>query len=68
MRAWKRQEIDRSVHVISVPCDPGRDRALELDELGRLWAAASTEPHYVSMYLLLALGTGARPGALLELT
>ena len=38
MRAWKRQEIDRPVHVIDVPRGPGRDRVLEIDELGRLWA------------------------------
>ena len=67
MRAWKRQEIDRPVHVIAVRGGPGRDRVLEIEELARLWAAAATEPHYVSMYLLLALGTGARHGALLEL-
>jgi integrase len=68
MRAWKRQEIDRPVHVIDVPRGPGRDRVLELDELGRLWAAAATEPHYVSMFLLLSLGTGARPGTVLDVT
>jgi integrase len=68
MRAWKRQEIDRPVHVITVQPDPGRDRVLEVEELGRLWAAAATEPHYASMFLLLALGTGSRPGALLDLT
>ena len=67
MRAWKRQEIDRPVHVIAVRGGPGRDRVLEIEELARLWSAAAHEPHYVSMYLLLALGTGGRHGALLEL-
>jgi integrase len=67
-RACKRQEIDRLVHVIDVPHGPGRDRVLDTAELGRLWALAAAEPHYVSMFLLLALGTGARPGTVLDLT
>ena len=41
---------------------------LEIEELARLWSAAAHEPHYVSMFLLLALGTGARPGTILDLT
>lgn len=68
MRAWKRQEIDRPIHIMDVPRGPGRDRVLELDELARLWACAATEPHYVSMFLLLAIGTAARPGTVLDLT
>lgn len=68
MRAWKRQEIDRPVHVIAVRGGPGRDGVLEIEELGRMWAVAAHEPHYVSMFLLLALGTGARPGTILDLT
>lgn len=68
MRAWKRQEIDRPVHVIDVRRGPGRDRVLEIAELAAMWSAAADEPHYVSMFLLLALGTGARPGTVLDLT
>jgi integrase len=68
MRAWKRQEIDRPVHITDVQRDPGRDRVLDLSELGGLLAAAADEPPYVTMFLLLSLATGARPGTVLELT
>ena len=56
------------MHVIDVPRGPGRDRVLEIEELARMWALAAAEPHYLSMFLLLALGTGARPGTVLDLT
>ena len=41
-------------------------RALSVDELAQLWLAAQRLEHW-RRYLWLAIGTGARPGALLDL-
>jgi len=64
--AWRRELVDRVPPAVTVPEDPPRERVLSVDELAALWDAAAY-PHQ-RMFLLLLVGTAARPGAVLDLT
>jgi len=64
--AWKNGELDRPVPFASLPEGPNRERALSVAEFARLWDAEMAE--HVRMFLVLLLGTAARPEAVLELT
>jgi integrase len=64
--AWRNGELDRPIPFASLPDGPNRERALSVEELGRLWDTAMSE--HVRMFLVLLLGTAGRPEAVLELT
>ena len=64
--ALKRRHIERSPHVERPPKPAPRDRHVTRDEAKRLIDAA-TAPH-VRLAIVLLLGTGARVGAVLDLT
>jgi len=64
--AWKREMIDHVPPQVSVPDSEPRERVLSIAELSALWQAADA-PHK-RMFLLMALGTAGRPGAVLSLT
>ncbi len=67
--AWENRELDRQ---ISFNHDPGRqgshgrERVLSIPEMTRLWETEM--PDYVKVFIALAIDTGARPEAILELT
>ena len=63
--AWKRQEISSSPHILTVPENRPSMTRLELDEIVELFDAI--EQHHLFMFVMLALNTLSRPGALLEL-
>jgi integrase len=64
--AWKNGELDRQIPFLSLPEGQGRDRVLSIDELARLWS--QDMPDHLRMFLILLIGTAARPQAVLELT
>lgn len=64
--AYRRQEITAPPHIIAVREKRPPMRRLSIDEVRRLIGAIDT-PH-VKMFVMLALNTLSRPGALLELT
>jgi len=64
--AWKNGELDRPMPFLTVPDGPARERIMDVAELAALWDAAEL-PH-LSMFILLLLGTAARPSTVLELT
>jgi len=64
--AFEREELSRPIPFIALPEGDGRDRVLTVAELARLWDADM--PDHVRVFLALLIGTGARPGAVLELT
>jgi len=61
----KRGELAAPVPFVELPEGAGRDRVLTVDKLARLHEAAV--PH-LRDFILLSIGTCARPGAVLELT
>jgi integrase len=64
--AWKNQELATPPPFIFAPkAAPARERVATVAELAKLWDAA--EDDYLRMWLILALATGARRGAILEL-
>ena len=64
--AWESGELDRPVPFGPLPPEgPGRERVLSVEELARLWDAEM--PEHVRMFLIVLLGTAARPEAALEL-
>ena len=63
--AWKEGQIDRPLPFICLAEGTGRERVLSIGELARLWSADM--PDHVRVFLALAIGTAARPQALLEL-
>lgn len=63
--AWKRGLIPSVPYVRSLPLPPSRDRTLSADECRRLLAAC-VEPH-LYRFIMLALHTLQRPGAILDL-
>lgn len=67
-RAYKRQELAAlpAQAPYKAP-ERHREKVLSLPELRALWAAAAPVEHW-RRYLWLALGTGARPEAILQLT
>jgi len=64
--AWKNRELDRQVSFITIPDGNGRETVMSIPELTRLWR--SEMPDHVRVFIALAIGTGARPEAILELT
>ncbi len=64
--AWNNQEIDRPMPFLRLPEGPGRERVLSVEELAMLWDTPM--PEHLRMFLALAIGTAARPEAILQLT
>ncbi len=64
--AWNNGELERPIPFLTLPDAPARERVLTPAELAALWDAA--RPAHLRMFILLLLGTGARPAAVLELT
>jgi integrase len=64
--AWNNGELERPVPFLKLPEGPGRERVLTIQELSQLWDAAM--PAHVRVFLAFAIGTAARPEALLQLT
>ena len=64
--AWKNGELDRPVPFGTLPEGQPRERVLSIEELAALWDA--TEPPHLQMFVMLLLGTAARPEAILQLT
>ena len=64
--AWKNGELERPIPFLSFQDHAVRERALEIEELAALWDA--TENDHLRMFLVLMVGTVARPKAVLELT
>jgi integrase len=64
--AWNNGELERPVPFLKVAEGQGRERVLSVEELARLWSADM--PDHVRAFLALAIGTAARPEAILQLT
>jgi hypothetical protein len=64
--AWKRGDIAAAPPFLSIADGPPRERVLSIAELAALWDAAETD--YMRAFLLLLIGTAARPKPVLELT
>jgi len=64
--AWKNDELDRPLPFISLPDGEPRERVLTVKEMAALWDAC--EPPHLQAFLVVLLGTLARPEAALELT
>ncbi len=64
--AWKNGELDRPVPFGTLPEGQPRERVLSVEEIAALWDA--TEPPHLQTFLMLLLGTAARPEAILQLT
>lgn len=65
-RARKHGWLKQTPHVPSLPASPPRERYLTREEAARLLRACKT-PH-MRLFVRLGLYTGARPGAILDLT
>ena len=67
-RAYREGEITAAPKVLvgEAPEGEARERILSMREAATLLSAAKT-PHF-AIFLLLAFGTAARPGAILELS
>ena len=63
--AWKEGEIDKPLPFIILGDGVGRERVLSIGELANMWSAEM--PDHLRVFLALAIGTAARPQALLEL-
>ncbi|MFT8247331.1 tyrosine-type recombinase/integrase [Roseomonas sp. BN140053] len=64
--SWKNGELDRQMPFLSLPEGQGRERVLSIAELAQLWSADM--PDHVRVFLVLLIGTAARPQAILQLT
>jgi len=64
--AWKNGEIDRPIPFGTLPDGQPRERILSLEEIAALWDA--TEPRHLQTFIMMLLGTAARPEAILQLT
>ena len=66
--AYRRGEITAIPYIITgeLADSSPRQRVLDLDELRAFWRAIDSEP--LARWFVLLLGTGARPGALVQLT
>lgn len=66
--AWavKRNKLSAKPHIKRVPAPPPKDVHVTREEAKRLMAA--TDVSHVRLFILLALSTGARASAILELT
>jgi integrase len=66
--AHEREELAELVRIIPVKRTRSRVApVLTVEQLAQMWAAAENSFHG-SMYMILALGTAARPAAILDLT
>ncbi len=63
--AWKHGELERPIPFLPIQEGPPRERVLTVAEIAALWGAAG--PAHLRMFILLLLGTAARPAAVLEL-
>ena len=64
--AWKNGELERPIPFLTVQEGPPRERVMDAGEIAALWDHAEQE--HLRMFILLLLGTAARPAAVLELT
>ena len=64
--AWKNGELERPIPFLTVQEGPPRERVMDAGEIAALWDHAEQE--HLRMFILLLLGTAARPSAVLELT
>ena len=64
--AWQNGQLKAHVPFRPLPEGQPRERILSIEELARLWSAEM--PAHLRMFLLLLMGTAARPQAVLELT
>ena len=64
--AWKNGELERPIPFVTVQDGPPRERVMEVAEVAAMWDAAELD--HLRMFILLLLGTAARPAAVLELT
>lgn len=64
--AWHNGELDRPLPFITVQDHAMRERVLSIEELAGFFDAATAA--HMKMFLLLMIGTVARPGAVLALT
>jgi integrase len=60
-------EIPIAPKVSELEKAPPRNRVLSIQEMAALLAAAEGEPFHARLFLVLAIGTASRPGALLGL-
>jgi integrase len=67
-RAYRRGEVTSVPYIITgdLADSRPRERVLEIAELAAFWRAVDSEA--LARWVMLLLGTGARPGALVELT
>ena len=65
--AWREGHISAAPPFPLPPNNPGRHRALSRHEIRRLITAARSDDQ-VRLFIVLAMATGARRGAILELT
>lgn len=64
--AWKNGELDRPIPFGTLPEGQPRERILTKEELAALWDA--TDSRHLQSFIMLLLGTAARPEAILQLT
>jgi len=64
--AWRNGELDRPVPFSTLTEGQPRERVLTVREIAALWDA--TEPPHLQTFIMLMLGTAARPEAILQLT
>ncbi len=64
--AWKNGELEQPIPFLTVPDGQPRERIMDAAEMAALWDVAEL-PH-LRMFMLLLVGTAARPSAVLELT
>jgi integrase len=64
--AWNNGELERPIPFLKLPEGQGRERVLAIEELSQLWD--TDMPGHVRVFLALAIGTAARPEAILQLT
>ena len=64
--AWNNGELERPIPFLKLPEGQGRERVLAIEELARLWD--TDMPQHVRVFLALAIGSAARPEAILQLT
>jgi integrase len=64
--AWNNGELERPVPFLKLPEGAGRERVLTIEEMAVLWDADM--PAHLRAFVAFAIGTAARPQAILQLT